>query len=207
MSNNVLFLALNDKIDKLGANLNDKVSTVETIKGDKGEKGDPGKKGDKGERGNDGLSAKDGKKGSDGKEGQKGEDGISVVSVDIDFDNQLSFILSDDSVIHAGKIEIEATKGSTYYSMSGASGVSQINGLEDYVRNIIGEDSLVAKRIDTADPYKYIGEADAGSLGTQNVWRIKRIEFLAGDDIEIRWADGSSEFTKIWDNRISLTYT
>ena len=61
--------------------------------------------------------------------------------------------------------------------------------------------------IDTESDYKYVGEALPGSAEDSSVWRIKRVEFLEGDDIEIKWAEGTSSFDKLWTNRTSYTYS
>jgi len=60
--------------------------------------------------------------------------------------------------------------------------------------------------IDTEGQYIYIGEALPGTATSAASWRIKRVNQQAGDDYEIIWADGTADFTKIWDNRLSLTY-
>ena len=52
----------------------------------------------------------------------------------------------------------------------------------------------------------YIGEAIVGSLTSTASWRIKRLDESGNPEIIIKWADGSSGFTQIWDDRLSLTY-
>ena len=68
-------------------------------------------------------------------------------------------------------------------------------------------DLKYSKLVDTDGVYKYIGEALPGSTTAQALWRIKRIEFKDGDDIDILWADSDSNFDNIWDDRLSKTYT
>lgn len=60
--------------------------------------------------------------------------------------------------------------------------------------------------IDTVGNFIYIGEALPGTATSDAKWRIKRVDQQSGDDYEIIWADGTAEFTKIWDDRLSLTY-
>ena len=36
--------------------------------------------------------------------------------------------------------------------------------------------------------------------------QIKTMDQQTGDDYDIIWADGTAEFTKVWDDRLSLTY-
>ena len=60
--------------------------------------------------------------------------------------------------------------------------------------------------IDTENNYIYIGEASPGSATSEAVWRIKRVEEI-GDDYNILWADGTANLDKIWDNRLTFTYS
>lgn len=53
----------------------------------------------------------------------------------------------------------------------------------------------------------YKGEAAVGSLESASVWRIQKLIFGPGDDITELWADGSSAFTKKWDDRLTLVYS
>jgi len=52
----------------------------------------------------------------------------------------------------------------------------------------------------------YRGEAVPGTATSAALWRVQRIT-ITGDDLVIEWADGSANFTKIWDDRLSLTYS
>ena len=67
------------------------------------------------------------------------------------------------------------------------------------------------KEIDFVDASDliYIGEALPGTATSAGNWRIKRVNTNAGadNDIEIKYADGNSNFDNIWDNHLSLTYT
>lgn len=51
----------------------------------------------------------------------------------------------------------------------------------------------------------YVGYAPSGSLDSQAVWQIMRIDALSGDKVE--YADGNTLFDNVWDNRASLTYS
>ena len=51
----------------------------------------------------------------------------------------------------------------------------------------------------------YIGKAAPGTLSSSPNWKIQRIVDTNGD-LEIRWAD-SANFSQIWDNRSSLSYS
>ncbi len=51
----------------------------------------------------------------------------------------------------------------------------------------------------------YKGEAAPGSLISANVWRIKKIQFIA-EDISEKWANGSAAFDKVWADRATYSY-
>lgn len=59
-------------------------------------------------------------------------------------------------------------------------------------------------RYDEAATYTYVGEAAAGALTSQAVWRIKRI---TNADNTIVWAGGDTGFSNEWDDRTGLTYS
>ncbi|MEB3151421.1 MAG: hypothetical protein VKL60_20680 [Sphaerospermopsis sp.] len=50
----------------------------------------------------------------------------------------------------------------------------------------------------------YIGKAAIGSLTSEAVWQISRVDESTGTVIE--WADGDGSFNNIFDNREALTY-
>ena len=52
----------------------------------------------------------------------------------------------------------------------------------------------------------YVGEAQPGGETSDANWRIKRI-IETGQDISIEWAGGNANFDKVWDDRLSLTYS
>lgn len=51
----------------------------------------------------------------------------------------------------------------------------------------------------------YIGKALLGSLTSNSVWQIQKIDDTSGT--VITWADGSNAFNQIWDDRENLTYS
>lgn len=53
----------------------------------------------------------------------------------------------------------------------------------------------------------YKGEAEAGTLFSQPLWRIRKIVISDDGDVSETWADGNSNFDNIWDNRVSLIYS
>ena len=53
----------------------------------------------------------------------------------------------------------------------------------------------------------YRGDAASGSLESDPVWRISRVfMYEDGENIEITFADGNTNFDNIWDNRTILNY-
>ena len=68
-------------------------------------------------------------------------------------------------------------------------------------------ESVVTLRLDkVSTTTTYIGEAIPGSSESDSVWRIKRM-VEDGDDLQILFADGDSNFDNIWNNRASLSYS
>lgn len=68
------------------------------------------------------------------------------------------------------------------------------------------EEVPYAKLIDFIDDdHLCIGEAPPGTLENDPAWRIKYIVFT-GDDVSVRWADGSSDFDKAWTSRTQYSY-
>ena len=66
--------------------------------------------------------------------------------------------------------------------------------------------SELSKIVDTTtnSTFVYIGEAEIGSLTSDPVWFVKRINLTNGALIEV--ANGG-EPDQIWDNRVGLTYS
>jgi|TARA_R110000803_G_scaffold46198_17_gene97148 hypothetical protein len=60
---------------------------------------------------------------------------------------------------------------------------------------------------DADNSFTYVGEAVPGTDKSATIWRIKRIYELAGGDLEILWANGTSSFDKTWDDRATYTYS
>ena len=62
------------------------------------------------------------------------------------------------------------------------------------------------KKIDEVGDVLYVGQAVPSSSDLSAVWQIQRIT-TTGPDIVIEWADGSTSFNNIWNNRLSLSYS
>ena len=199
---NAALLALNDKINKIK-------ESIVVIRGDKGDRGSDGDKGAAGPKGDTGAKGPQGAKGDQGIQGNAGKQGISVVKAEVAFDNHLVITLSDGSEVDAGEIDTslgqdKKKRGSTSITM-GAANVQEINGLEEFILDITGG-SMGTQLTDGAGDYKYVGEAASGSLTSDPVWRIRRTEYLGGDDSATRWAQGKREYAFAWDDRALEEY-
>lgn len=62
------------------------------------------------------------------------------------------------------------------------------------------------KLIDEDGSFVYVGEANPGTDSSAPSWRIKRIDQTNDPDVDIRWANGGSDFDKVWDDRAGYTY-
>lgn len=67
-------------------------------------------------------------------------------------------------------------------------------------------DSLGALKLDqVTSTLFYVGEATIAAPTSSPIWRIRKIDTSTG--VDIKWADGNSNFDNVWDNRSSLTYS
>jgi len=53
----------------------------------------------------------------------------------------------------------------------------------------------------------YLGRAPIGSDTDEAVWQIRRFTYDESNLTNIKWADGVSTWTKVWDNRASYAYS
>ncbi len=65
------------------------------------------------------------------------------------------------------------------------------------------------KLVDTTDDenFIYIGEAVPGTATASASWKIQRVDKTNAPDLEIKFANGSSDYDQVWDNRTSHTYS
>ena len=59
--------------------------------------------------------------------------------------------------------------------------------------------------LDVVGSYTYIGKAQPGSSQSSAVWQISRLDETTAD-IQLKYADGVSTFTKLWTNRTGYSY-
>lgn len=84
-----------------------------------------------------------------------------------------------------------------------------INGIlsELPATDTLGENMIYTKRVDFVGDTIYKAEAVPGSLETDAVWRMYKIEVspVDGDVIET-YADGNADFDNVWANHLTATY-
>jgi len=70
-----------------------------------------------------------------------------------------------------------------------------------------GRDVICPKTflLETDGDLTYIGSAEPGSATSASVWRICRLD-ESSSITELKYAGGSVDFDKIWDNRTSYSY-
>ncbi len=62
-------------------------------------------------------------------------------------------------------------------------------------------------RIDKEGDLTYIGKAEPGTLTSDPLWQISRIDESALPDVTILWADGNSNYDNVWTGRLGLSYS
>lgn len=60
---------------------------------------------------------------------------------------------------------------------------------------------------DASDNPEYIGEATPGTAQGDPVWRIRKVTYTGGNPTGIEWAEGTTEFNKVWDDRGDYDYS
>ena len=63
--------------------------------------------------------------------------------------------------------------------------------------------------LDEVGSYMYVGEATPGTAITVSGWRIYRLDESGSGDEELLklWANNSTDFDQVWDDRLTLTYS
>ncbi|MBF0161605.1 MAG: hypothetical protein HQL88_04880 [Magnetococcales bacterium] len=67
-------------------------------------------------------------------------------------------------------------------------------------------DGLIVNCAYNTDGLRYLGYAVPGSLDSDRVWQIQRLEYVDGKVVAVRFA-GHAEFTQAWNNREALAYS
>jgi len=166
-----------------------------------------------------GINGVNGRDGKDGKPGLPGKDAPSLEEI-------LKALVEDPRLLTAiskavgeqtlgalggsGKLDVQDLPGyrkATAGQIFGVGANRRAGFYNPEVLGISGESAVEYKTlIDTVGDYKYVGEATPGTATSAASWRIKRIAFLSGDDVEIKWANSVNTFSQVWDDRASLSY-
>ena len=89
---------------------------------------------------------------------------------------------------------------------SGGGGLKQSES-EALIEIPTKQDELIgnkALRLAESGNYTYIGKADIGSLSSDPVWQIKRIDETSG--LVISWADGDDLYDNIFDDYLTINF-
>jgi hypothetical protein len=195
-------------------------------KGDRGERGIQGPRGDIGPPGPQGLPGKDGKNGLDAAEPnlepyiQKINEQYTklqssfVAKINLTLMNATngggssgggSARLLDNDDVEFKKLS-EVTENCILI-FDPVKKKFVVRDLIDFIQTIqTGVEVQYNKLVDVEGNFTYIGEATPGTPSSAITWRIKRVEDIDGD-INILWANGSADFNKSWNNRLTYTYS
>lgn len=130
---------------------------------------------------------------------------VSIDSPDTVVTDNTSTVSSETSYINTvvndktGNIIIEVPSVATV--TAGVGGPKGADGISE-------EDMVYAKQVDfVSDSVLYKGEAAVGSLTSAPLWRIRKLILASDNDVSETWASGNANFDKVWDDRLSLTYS
>lgn len=71
-----------------------------------------------------------------------------------------------------------------------------------------GEEVPLSKKADfITDDEFYVGEANPGTATSSAAWRIHYVTIAGDGDVSKTWADGNDSFDKVWDNRLTYSYS
>lgn len=118
--------------------------------------------------------------------------------------------------------ELYIWDGISYVATSGGGGggPSSTDGLPEGTTNLYYTDARVDARLEetlmqqytllldeVSATVSYVGEALPGASQSSAVWRIKKLDESGTPELQVEWADGTSDFDKVWDDRATYTYS
>lgn len=113
-------------------------------------------------------------------------------------------ILQMDDVKFQKRHEVE---GDAILIFDAVSKKFQSESFNDIIERLqVGMEVQYDRLVDTDGDFVYIGEAAPGSARDAAAWRIKRVYELAGDDVEIIWANNTANTELVWDDRATYEY-
>ena len=126
---------------------------------------------------------------------------FSSVNVDCSSEVTISFIPITNLSIYNENSFVGTTKKLNF---SG----SVVSKASDVITTTDGDSLEYALRVDQVNAtLMYKAEAAIGSSDSAAVWRISRIVFGNDGDVTTTWAGGTSDFDKVWDDRLILSYS
>ena len=69
------------------------------------------------------------------------------------------------------------------------------------------ENYTIMVEYDVSDNPVYLGEGVPGAATSDAAWRIRKVTWLGGLAVSIKWAGGTTLFDKVWDDRTTYTYS
>lgn len=113
-------------------------------------------------------------------------------------DTIFTLILKDG---YADTLNLEYILGK--FTLKSKSSLNFTNGVFQTVNSSI---SHIINIDETDSENIYIGKAEIESTNNQAVWQIKKL-IIVGLETDIRFAEGTDSFDKVWDDRASYTYS
>lgn len=83
--------------------------------------------------------------------------------------------------------------------------------IDEVLQPLVTEDEVpYEEEIDKVDvgndTYYYKGQALPGTATSAAAWRIRLTIVYSNGDVSKSWADGNSNFDKVWDDRLTYSY-
>jgi len=86
--------------------------------------------------------------------------------------------------------------------------IAVVGGLTVYRPRTVVPLYVVKFEYDGSNNLIYIGHAAPGTVGSAALWRIRKFTYDgSGNLLEVAWPSASREFTFVWDNRASFSYS
>ena len=80
--------------------------------------------------------------------------------------------------------------------------------LTDRAIFIIEDNFTITMEYDVRNNLIYLGRAAIGSTKSSAVWQIRKFLYDASDNAtDILWASGDKNFDKVWNDRLTYTYS
>lgn len=80
--------------------------------------------------------------------------------------------------------------------------------LTDAHGGLITDGNYTVKMAYSGTNLQYLGKAQIGSATSASEWQIQKFTYDGSDNLtDIQWADATDDFTKVWDDRATYTYS